>query len=360
MTSLAAPSENAMYPLFITMTNSALDLLKNEHVEGTILRNTEYDILLQHSDPSLLTYEINGKVHRGKPDNIFVTLETAQKLHGDENASWSDITANYATKSPTKHGKGADLDWGDALCSVEHKRTSGTITRSAYQELNERTVLPSLHDLDRLRPSPTKSSGKDPIDALSEVNETTSNETTSGSSTCVLVGCPDILTFRLAEPAKTSQGTRVTVTGPSHANAEDSQAYIQGPAPEPEVDLLSSVAVQSAEYGLGRLCCSYDMSHTFTLIVVGTNLPLKALAYSHAASQMVSSISVGTTTRVSSRLTASTWPSISTTISPCSLFSKGLAEAPGVGLKTRISGAIEMGPKTRLESPWREKSSHLI
>lgn len=354
MASLAAPSENATYPPFITMTNSALDLLKNEHVEGTFVHNTEYDILLQHNDPNLLTHKINGNVHRRKPDNIFVTLETAQKLHGNENASWSDITAIHATVSPTKHGKHhAKLDWGDALCSVEHKRTSGTITRLGHQKFNEGTSLPSLRDLDRLRPPPTKSSGKRPIDELSEVNETA-----SGSSTCVLIGCPDVLTFRLAERAKTSQGTRVTATGPSHTHSEDHWACIQGPVPE--ADLLSSVAVQSAEYGLGRLCCSYDMSHTFTLIVVGTNLPLKALAHSHATSQMVSSISVGMTMRVSSRLMASTWPSISTTTSPSSLFSRGLTEVPGVGLKTRISGAIEMGPKTRLVSPWGEKSSHLI
>ena len=150
----------------------------------------------------------------------------------------------------------------------------------------------------------------------------------------------------------------MTATGPSHADSEGRRAYIQGPASE--TDLLNSVAVQSAEYGLGQLCCSYDMSHTFTLIVVGTNLPLKALAHSRAASQMVSSISVGTTTRVSSRLTASTWPSISTTTSPSSLSFRGLTEAPGVGLKTTISGAIEMGPKTRPVSPCREKSSPLI
>jgi hypothetical protein len=353
MASLAASPEHATYTHFITMTNSALDLLKNELVEGTIARNTEYDIL-QHNDPNLLVYKINGSEHRRKPDNIFVTLETAQKLHGDEHASWSDITAIYATESPTKHEKGcANLDWGDALCSVEHKRTSGTITRLDQRGFNEKPVLQSLRDLDHLRPSPTKSSRKRPINDLSEVNETP-----SGSSTCVLVGCPDVVTFRLAERAKTSQGICVTATGPPHAVSEDHRAYAQGPAPED--DLLRSVAIQSAEYGLGRLCCSYDISHTFALIVVGTNLPLKALAHSHTASQMVSSISVGTTTRVSSRLPASTWPSISTTTSPSSLFSRGLIEAPGVGLKTRISGAIEMGRKTRLLSPWREKSSHLI
>jgi hypothetical protein len=135
------------------MTNSALDLLKNERVEGTIARNTEYDILLQHNDPNLFTSKINGNIHRRKPDNIFITLETAQKLHGDENASWSRITALYAAVSPTKHGTGrANLDWGDALCSVEHKRTSGSITRLNQQALNEGTVLPSLRDLDRLRP----------------------------------------------------------------------------------------------------------------------------------------------------------------------------------------------------------------
>jgi len=204
MASLAASSENATYPPFITMTNSALDLLKNEHVEGTIARNVEYDILLQHNDPNLLMYKINGNMLRRKPDNIFVTLETAQKLHSAENASWSDITAIRATKSTTKHGKGrANLDWGDALCSIEHKRTSGTITRLNQRKFNEKTVLPSLRDLDRLRPSPMKSSGKRTIDELSEVNETT-----SGSSTYALVRCPDFQTLKLPEGAKTSQGHR--------------------------------------------------------------------------------------------------------------------------------------------------------
>src|SRR5258706_14679123 len=112
MASLAAPSEKATYLPFITMTNSALDLLKNEYLEGTIARNTEYDILVQHNDPNLLMYEINGNMLKRKPDNIFVTLETAKKLHGTENASWSDITTIYATESPTQHGKHRpNLDW---------------------------------------------------------------------------------------------------------------------------------------------------------------------------------------------------------------------------------------------------------
>src|SRR5882757_6411491 len=136
MASLAAPSENATYLWFITMTNSALDLLKNECVEGTIARNTEYDILVQHNDPNLLTQRVNGNVHKRKPDNVFITLETARKLHSKEEASWSDITAIHATQSPTQHGKHCpNLDWGDALCSVEHKRTSGTITRARSQKI---------------------------------------------------------------------------------------------------------------------------------------------------------------------------------------------------------------------------------
>ena len=331
------------------MTNSALDLLKNVCVEGTITRNIAYDILLQHNDPNLLTYQLNGNVHSRKPDNIFVTLETAQILHNNKNASWSHITANYATESPTKHGRPRPtLDWGDALCSVEHKRTS-SITQSKQAKINENTRLPLLQDLHRLR-----NKKKRPLDELSEVNDTSSS-----TSMCVLVGCLNVLMSRLAERARISQGgSRVTTTGPSHADSEDSRAHIQGSSQEP--DLLNSVAIQSAEYGLGRLCCSYDISHTFTLIVASTNVPLKKLTHSHAASQMVSSISVGTTTRGSSRLPASTWPSTSITTSPSSLFSRGLTEAPGVGLQTRISGAIEMGLKTRLLSWWRKKSSNLI
>ena len=193
MASLAAPSEEATFLPFINMTNSALDLLKNEYVEGTIARNTEYDILVQHNDPNLLMYEINGNMLRRKPDNVFVTRETAQKLHNIENVSWSDITAIYATESPTQHGKHRPhLDWGDALCSVEHKRTSGTIARAKRQKVNEDAVLPSLHDLDSLRPSPTKISGKRPIDDLSEVDKTA-----SGSSTCVPVGHPDVTDIQI-------------------------------------------------------------------------------------------------------------------------------------------------------------------
>ena len=61
------------------------------------------------------------------------------------------------------------------------------------------------------------------MDDLSEINETT-----LGLSTCILVGCPDILTFRLAEQARYPRD--VTATGPSHADSEYHQAYIEGPA----------------------------------------------------------------------------------------------------------------------------------
>ena len=57
---------------------------------------------------------------------------------------------------------------------------------------------------------------------LSEVNETT-----LGLSMCILVGCPDILTLR---PTCRTGQPDVTATGPSHADSEDHQAYIEGPA----------------------------------------------------------------------------------------------------------------------------------
>ena len=193
------------------MTNSALDLLKNKHVQGTIAHNTEWDILLQHNDPASSRIRSMATCIRGS-QIIFSLL-------------WRQ-----------------------------------------HESSTRKPILPLLHDLDHLRPSPTKSSRKCTTGDLSGVNETT-----SGSSTCVLVGCPNRLTFILAERAKTSQSFRVTATGPSHADSEDHRARIQPPALE--IDLLSSVAIQPAEYGLGRLCCSYNISHTFTSIVVGTNLP---------------------------------------------------------------------------------------
>ena len=64
------------------------------------------------------------------------------------------------------------------------------------------------------------------MDDLSEVNETT-----LGLSMCILVGCPDILTFRsTCRTGRPGYPHDVTTTGPSHADSEDHQAYIEGPA----------------------------------------------------------------------------------------------------------------------------------
>ena len=146
------------------MTNTGLDLLKNVEVEGTIPRNSEYDILLQHNDPSLLYSKFNNEIQRRKPDNIFVTLNTARMLHKVPNASWTDAVTKYASLSPTE----MRLDWGDALCSVEHKREAGKISEQRPSKLEEGSLLP-LRDLNRFFPK--RSSKKRSIDAVSNADE---------------------------------------------------------------------------------------------------------------------------------------------------------------------------------------------
>lgn len=69
---------------------------------------------------------------------------------------------------------------------------------------------------------------------------------------------------------RTEKDGSVRTTGSSHAITESSiTSRVHVPWQEDDVDWENSVAVQSAEYGLGRLCCSYDMLHAFTLMVVG-------------------------------------------------------------------------------------------
>ena len=238
------------------MTNTVLDLLKNVEVEGTISRNSEYDILLQHNDPSLLYYKFNSEIQRRKPDNIFVTLNTARMLHKDPNASWTDIVMKYAGLSPTEKGK-PRLDWGDALCSVEHKREGGKLSHQPKRKLEEKFLLP-LEDLSRFK--------KRSIDTVAEANEKP-----SGASTYCVDGSPSVLMLDWVERQKPNQGDVVRTTGSSHATAEATSALqVQVPQQKDNTNWGTSVAIQSAEYGLGRLCCSYDMLHALTLMVVGT------------------------------------------------------------------------------------------
>jgi hypothetical protein len=235
------------------MTNTALDLFKDVEVDGTIARNSEYDILLQRNDPSLLYYKFNKETHRRKPDNIFITLNTARVLHNVDNASWTDIVTEYANLSQEKTCP--RLDWGDALCSVEHKRENGKVSE-------EGDLLP-LGDLSRF--SLKRSSKKRGIDLVLEVDEEP-----SGASTFCVDGSPSVLMLDLVERQKSNRGV-VRTTGSSHATAESTKALqVQTPPQKDNTDWERSVAIQSAEYGLGRLCCSYDMLHAFTLMVVGT------------------------------------------------------------------------------------------
>ena len=147
MTSHEKCVESETYVPFVTMTNTALNLLKGVQVEGTTPRNATYDILLQHNDPSLLFYKFNNsEIHRRNPDNIFVTLHTARILHDDPTATWTDIVTKYASTAQRKADKRQPctrLDWGDVLCSIEHKRT-GPIARKSSRNLEESSLSPLM------------------------------------------------------------------------------------------------------------------------------------------------------------------------------------------------------------------------
>lgn len=230
------------------MTNKALDILKDVDVDGTVARNAEYDILLQHNDPSLLYYKLNSKIQRRKPDSIFITLKTARILHEATDASWTSIVTRYATVSPTKEKR---LDWGDALCSIEHKRGSGTAAASSQGS----TLMDiELKDLSRFSSSAAETNTRPP-----------------GTSTYCIEVSHNILMLGLVECQEINQGGGVLTTGTLHSMAESPMASQVETPPQAHNtnDWKTSVTIQAAGYGLGRLCCSYDMSHAFTLIVVG-------------------------------------------------------------------------------------------
>jgi|SRR5258706_13047819 len=164
MTSLNKRVESETYVPFVTMTNTALGFLKTLEVEGTTPYDATHDILLHQNDPNLLSYSYNKGVHRRKPDNIFVSLDTARALHNKRKVtSWDDIVTKYAKKA--REG----LDWGDALCSIEHKRTQRISQKSwGKLKLEEGSLLP-LKDLDRFVPK--RSSQNRSRDTVSEADE---------------------------------------------------------------------------------------------------------------------------------------------------------------------------------------------
>lgn len=81
-----------------------------------------------------------------------------------------------------------------------------------------------------------------------------------------------LMVFGLVETRSKKDGP-VRTTGSSHARAESRFASQVHMHLQDDINWENSVAIQSAEYGLGRLCCSYDMLHAFNLIVVGTVFP---------------------------------------------------------------------------------------
>jgi hypothetical protein len=91
-------------------------------------------------------------------------------------------------------------------------------------------------------------------------------------------------------------------TGPSHSEqiASSSANVPQSPALA-MTDWTKSVAIQSAEYGLNKLCCSFDITHTFTFILIGTRSCHVLYRFVLTIKQIRCCTSAGTTMRASSQ-----------------------------------------------------------
>lgn len=133
------------------MTNIALSLLRDKHVEGLRLRQAEDDILLRHNDPNPLSIHHNNSDSYRKPDNVFVRLDTARRLDGDLKATWETVARNAHTKIMSKklNKTGTNLDWIEVLCSCEHKRTFNPLNDNPSRSAREAGHLEFRRILER-------------------------------------------------------------------------------------------------------------------------------------------------------------------------------------------------------------------
>ncbi|KAG8858349.1 hypothetical protein FRB91_009934 [Serendipita sp. 411] len=250
------------YSPWVNMTNTALSLLRNEMMDGVREYDKEINLILQHNDSNLLYYKHNSQESSRKPDSIFVTTSTACALHGaPQQAEWTDgewtnFAKQYATKRPNSSQKPADeaisLDWGDALSSVQYKRHKPQVVSLLQTSMSDGepktfyTVLQSEH---------LWGMGKRRRDGDDDETE---NENITKSM-----------------KRKTGDKPRMSasLTGPSHSQQKAANgANVSRSSGSPITDLTNSVAIQSAEYALNRLCCSFDITHTLTFILIDTTL----------------------------------------------------------------------------------------
>ncbi|KAG8795332.1 hypothetical protein FRC17_008149, partial [Serendipita sp. 399] len=235
------------------MTNIALSLLRDEVMDGVRDWDKEIKLILQHNDPKALRSNHNFQESKRKPDCIFMTTSTACALHGVPpkaewtDAEWTDFAKKWATRKPSTEN---DLNWGDALSTIEckrHKPRKVDLKEDAVlEEKSFEAVLKSDHIRD-VRKRKRRSDG----DGMDNGNVSKSQKKKN-------IGSPH---------------TSSPLTGPSHSEQKATRsAHLSQLRALPFTDWTTSVSIQSAEYALQRLCCSFDMTHTFNLILIDTTL----------------------------------------------------------------------------------------
>ena len=92
------------------------------------------------------------------------------------------------------------------------------------------------------------------------------------------------------------------LSGPSHSEQTAASGTNVPQSPASAIpDWTKSVAIQSAEYALNRLCCSFNITHTFNFILIGTPSCHVLYRLVLMIKQIRDCTSAGTTMRVSSQ-----------------------------------------------------------
>ncbi|KAG8842572.1 hypothetical protein FRC20_004338 [Serendipita sp. 405] len=257
---VTAENEKDSYSPWVKMTNTALELLRDKELPETRGYDTEIDIILQHNDPNILRYAHNDQTLNRKPDSIFMPISTARMLHGcKDDTKWTDVAENHANKSPKKTREDAnpwELNWGDAFSSVEYKRKSAQKVDPQPGDLFEES-LKDFGDILRGEKIWTQlETGK---------KRKRSNDDERQDDNAVK--------SRKIEISNSSNNKgNGPLSGPSHSSQSGQTGSSVPPRTASSKDWSHSVAIQSAEYGLNRLCCSFDITHTFIFVLIDTTL----------------------------------------------------------------------------------------
>ncbi|KAG8751043.1 hypothetical protein FRC14_008182, partial [Serendipita sp. 396] len=278
-------TETASCRYWEILTNTALDLLRDRKLPGVRTYDTDINLILQHNDPSLLEYKHNHTTSNRNANSIFVPFRAALAIHGlPTNTEWravaEETTLIAATDKNQKKAPGGtiELDWGDALSSLEYKR-SKSCARFDLETEKDRKKHDFRHILcsEKILSDPaieTENSEEEILVAEDEESDVSGEYVPAGTKRKRPNG-EDSSLSRPSKQLKNLDGNRPRssnpISGPSLAGIEGADA---GQLPEfmspPTRDATKSVAIQAAEYGMHRLVCSHDITHAFTIILENT------------------------------------------------------------------------------------------